>query len=105
MDMFCCYGPVVPNGYGACYNPQANHIVFCVSSFRESTETCSAVFTKALEQGLLEIRDLCHRSGAAAAAAAAAPNTATPPTAATPPGSRGTGRSPATSQGGKASGK
>jgi hypothetical protein len=104
MDMFCCYGPVVPNGYGACYNPQANHIVFCVSSFRESTETCSAVFTKALEQGLLEIRDLCHRSGAAAAAAAA-PNTATPPTTATPPGSRGTGRSPATSQGGKASGK
>ncbi|XP_056433571.1 choline O-acetyltransferase-like [Gadus chalcogrammus] len=69
MEMFCCYGPVVPNGYGACYNPQANHIVFCVSSFRESTETCSAVFTKALEQGLLEIRDLCHRSGAAAAAA------------------------------------
>uniref|UniRef100_A0A8C5BI12 Choline O-acetyltransferase n=1 Tax=Gadus morhua TaxID=8049 RepID=A0A8C5BI12_GADMO len=63
MEMFCCYGPVVPNGYGACYNPQANHIVFCVSSFRESTETCSAVFTKALEQGLLEIRDLCHRSG------------------------------------------
>ncbi|CAL8379918.1 unnamed protein product [Gadus morhua 'NCC'] len=104
MDMFCCYGPVVPNGYGACYNPQANHIVFCVSSFRESTETCSAVFTKALEQGLLEIRDLCHRSGAAAAAAAA-PNTATPPTTANPPGSRGTGRSPATSQGGKASGK
>ncbi|KAI1886867.1 hypothetical protein AGOR_G00200210 [Albula goreensis] len=43
VEMFCCYGPVVPNGYGACYNPQADHIIFCVSSFRESTETCSAV--------------------------------------------------------------
>uniref|UniRef100_A0A667XV44 Choline O-acetyltransferase n=1 Tax=Myripristis murdjan TaxID=586833 RepID=A0A667XV44_9TELE len=58
LEMFCCYGPVVPNGYGACYNPQADHIIFCVSSFRESTETSSAVFVKALEEGLLEIRDL-----------------------------------------------
>uniref|UniRef100_UPI003AAEC557 choline O-acetyltransferase-like n=1 Tax=Centroberyx gerrardi TaxID=166262 RepID=UPI003AAEC557 len=66
VEMFCCYGPVVPNGYGACYNPQADHILFCVSSFRESTETSSAVFAKALEEGLLEIRDLCNRSGAAA---------------------------------------
>uniref|UniRef100_A0A667XLQ8 Choline O-acetyltransferase n=1 Tax=Myripristis murdjan TaxID=586833 RepID=A0A667XLQ8_9TELE len=66
LEMFCCYGPVVPNGYGACYNPQADHIIFCVSSFRESTETSSAVFVKALEEGLLEIRDLCNRSSAAA---------------------------------------
>ncbi|CAL8304259.1 unnamed protein product [Lota lota] len=100
MEMFCCYGPVVPNGYGACYNPQANHIVFCVSSFRESTETCSAVFTKALEQGLLEIRGLCHRSAAAAAASKA-------PTApiTTPMVSKGSGGSQATDQVGKASGK
>uniref|UniRef100_A0A667X5K1 Choline O-acetyltransferase n=1 Tax=Myripristis murdjan TaxID=586833 RepID=A0A667X5K1_9TELE len=52
LEMFCCYGPVVPNGYGACYNPQADHIIFCVSSFRESTETSSAVFVKALEEAL-----------------------------------------------------
>uniref|UniRef100_A0A7N8WNN5 Choline O-acetyltransferase n=1 Tax=Mastacembelus armatus TaxID=205130 RepID=A0A7N8WNN5_9TELE len=39
MEMFCCYGPVVPNGYGACYNPQSDHIIFCVSSFWENTET------------------------------------------------------------------
>nr|XP_057918177.1 choline O-acetyltransferase-like [Doryrhamphus excisus] len=59
LEMFCCYGPVVPNGYGACYNPQPDHIVFCVSSFWESTQTSSAVFVKALNEGLLEIRDLC----------------------------------------------
>ncbi|KAI3364795.1 hypothetical protein L3Q82_000989 [Scortum barcoo] len=54
VEMFCCYGPVVPNGYGACYNPQSDHILFCVSSFWENTETSSAVFVKALNEGLLE---------------------------------------------------
>uniref|UniRef100_A0A665WUN5 Choline O-acetyltransferase n=1 Tax=Echeneis naucrates TaxID=173247 RepID=A0A665WUN5_ECHNA len=62
VEMFCCYGPVVPNGYGVCYNPQPDHIIFCVSSFWENTETSSAVFVKALNEGLLEIRDLCNRS-------------------------------------------
>ncbi|XP_036936332.1 choline O-acetyltransferase-like [Acanthopagrus latus] len=66
VEMFCCYGPVVPNGYGACYNPQSDHIIFCVSSFWENTETSSAVFVKALNEGLQEIRDLCNRSSAAA---------------------------------------
>ncbi|KAM4715962.1 choline O-acetyltransferase b isoform 1-T3 [Anableps anableps] len=65
VEMFCCYGPVVPNGYGSCYNPQPHHIVFSVSSFWENTETSSAVFVKALNEGLLEIRDLCNRSAAA----------------------------------------
>ncbi|KAM6897401.1 choline O-acetyltransferase b [Xenentodon cancila] len=70
VEMFCCYGPVVPNGYGACYNPQSGHIIFCVSSFWEKTKTSSAVFVTALNEGLLEIRDLCNRSSAAATRAA-----------------------------------
>ncbi|KAM7385550.1 hypothetical protein PAMP_001631 [Pampus punctatissimus] len=61
VEMFCCYGPVVPNGYGACYNPQSDHIIFCVSSFRESPQTCSAEFVKCLVQGLLDMRDLCKK--------------------------------------------
>uniref|UniRef100_A0A3B5LJS2 Choline O-acetyltransferase n=1 Tax=Xiphophorus couchianus TaxID=32473 RepID=A0A3B5LJS2_9TELE len=65
VEMFCCYGPVVPNGYGTCYNPQPHHIVFSVASFWENTETSSAVFVKALNEGLLEIRDLCNRSATA----------------------------------------
>ncbi|XP_028279393.1 choline O-acetyltransferase [Parambassis ranga] len=60
VEMFCCYGPVVPNGYGACYNPQSDHIIFSVSSFRESPQTCSADFVKCLVQGLLDMRDLCN---------------------------------------------
>uniref|UniRef100_A0A3B4ZGU5 Choline O-acetyltransferase n=1 Tax=Stegastes partitus TaxID=144197 RepID=A0A3B4ZGU5_9TELE len=61
VEMFCCYGPVVPNGYGACYNPQSDHIIFSVSSFRESPQTCSAEFVKSLVQGLLDLRDLCSK--------------------------------------------
>ncbi|KAM8837497.1 choline O-acetyltransferase b [Spinachia spinachia] len=66
VEMFCCYGPVVPNGYAACYNPQSDHIIFCVASFWENTQTSSAVFVKALNESLEEIRDACDASGAAA---------------------------------------
>ncbi|XP_068807328.1 choline O-acetyltransferase [Struthio camelus] len=61
MEMFCCYGPVVPNGYGACYNPQPEHILFCISSFKDCKETSSDTFAKAVEESLLEIRDLCSK--------------------------------------------
>ncbi|XP_057277554.1 choline O-acetyltransferase [Pezoporus wallicus] len=61
MEMFCCYGPVVPNGYGACYNPQPEHILFCISSFKDCKETSSDMFAKAVEESLLEVRDLCHK--------------------------------------------
>uniref|UniRef100_A0A3Q0SS72 Choline O-acetyltransferase n=1 Tax=Amphilophus citrinellus TaxID=61819 RepID=A0A3Q0SS72_AMPCI len=64
VEMFCCYGPVVPNGYGACYNPQSDHIIFSVSSFRESQQTCSAEFVKCLVQGLWDMRDLCNKCNA-----------------------------------------
>lgn len=70
MEMFCCYGPVVSNGYGACYNPQPDHILFSVSSFWESTATSSAVFVKVLNEALLEIRHLCNSLNGAAAKAA-----------------------------------
>lgn len=59
--MFCCYGPVLPNGYGVCYNPQSDYITFSVSSFHESPQTSSAEFVKSLVQGLLDMRDLCNK--------------------------------------------
>ncbi|KAK2852630.1 hypothetical protein Q7C36_007831 [Tachysurus vachellii] len=60
VEMFCCYGPVVLNGYGACYNPQSDHIIFCVSSFHDSPETSSDMFVKALVECLGEMQDLCN---------------------------------------------
>ncbi|XP_063814932.1 choline O-acetyltransferase [Pseudophryne corroboree] len=59
MEMFCCYGPVVPNGYGACYNPQPEHMLFCISSFSDCKETSSAMFAKAVEDSLSAMGDLC----------------------------------------------
>nr|XP_006630421.1 PREDICTED: choline O-acetyltransferase [Lepisosteus oculatus] len=66
VQMFCCYGPVVPNGYGVCYNPQSDHIIFCVSSFKDCKETCSTKFVRALEESLVEVRDLCSKYNKAA---------------------------------------
>ncbi|KAL4641018.1 choline O-acetyltransferase [Arapaima gigas] len=65
-EMFCCYGPVVPNGYGVCYNPQSDCIIFSVSSFQDSKETCSSKLVEALETCLLEIRNLCYECSTAA---------------------------------------
>ncbi|XP_040176665.1 choline O-acetyltransferase [Rana temporaria] len=64
MEMFCCYGPVVPNGYGACYNPQPENILFCISSFRDCKETSSTMFAKALEESLTDMGDLCLKYNA-----------------------------------------
>ncbi|OCT72032.1 hypothetical protein XELAEV_18035016mg [Xenopus laevis] len=61
MEMFCCYGPVVPNGYGCCYNPQPEHILFCVSSFNDCKDTSSTKFATAVEESLLAIGDLCFK--------------------------------------------
>lgn len=53
------YGPVVSNGYGASYNPQADRIIFCISSFRSSTTTDSKTFSETLEAILLDMANLC----------------------------------------------
>ncbi|KAM4852547.1 choline O-acetyltransferase [Thomomys bottae] len=59
MEMFCCYGPVVPNGYGACYNPQPETILFCISSFHSCKETSSMKFAEAMGASLIDMKDLC----------------------------------------------
>lgn len=53
------YGPVVPNGYGASYNPQANRIQFCLSAFNACSKTSAQTFGETLESVLLEMRELC----------------------------------------------
>lgn len=66
MEMFCCYGPVVPDGYGTCYNPQPESILFCISSFHSCRETSSTKFAKAVEESLLEMGSLCSPPPSAA---------------------------------------
>lgn len=53
------YGAVVPDGYGCSYNPRADSIVFCVSSFHDCPETSSSRFASTLQECLLEMQQLC----------------------------------------------
>ena len=58
METFMLYGPVVPDGYGVCYNPQKDQIIICVTSFTSCEETKSECFAANLEKSLLEMRDM-----------------------------------------------
>uniref|UniRef100_A0A0X3P6D9 Choline O-acetyltransferase n=1 Tax=Schistocephalus solidus TaxID=70667 RepID=A0A0X3P6D9_SCHSO len=58
MDTFMCYGAVVPDGYGAAYNPHANYIVTVVTCWKDDKETSAEKFSALLEASLLEMHDL-----------------------------------------------
>ncbi|KAL4240511.1 hypothetical protein ACF0H5_001302 [Mactra antiquata] len=62
MDTFMCYGPVVPNGYGVCYNPHPNKIIVCISAFKSDEETQSDYFAYTLEGSLLQMQELCRKT-------------------------------------------
>lgn len=53
-----CFGPVVPDGYGVCYNPMETQIIYSVSSFLSHPKTRSKDFGDAIAQALLDIHQL-----------------------------------------------
>ncbi|XP_069465319.1 carnitine O-acetyltransferase isoform X2 [Ambystoma mexicanum] len=57
-DCVMCFGPVVPDGYGVCYNPMEDHINFSVSAFNSCAETNAARMAHYLEVALLDIQRL-----------------------------------------------
>ncbi|KAJ6654630.1 hypothetical protein lerEdw1_006783 [Lerista edwardsae] len=57
-DCVMCFGPVVPDGYGICYNPMAEHINFAVSAFNSCSDTNAARMAHYLEKALLDMRHL-----------------------------------------------
>lgn len=52
------FGPVVPNGYGLCYNPQESQIIFGVSAFNCSPETDSNNMANSVRQSLTDMKNL-----------------------------------------------
>ncbi|KAK7112070.1 hypothetical protein V1264_011580 [Littorina saxatilis] len=58
-DSFMCYGPVVPDGYGTCYNPFPEHICVVVTSFYDCADTDSQMFAHSLESSFLQMREIC----------------------------------------------
>lgn len=61
--VFLCFGAVVEDGYGVCYNPQESQVIFCVSSFKHHHDTDSLLFGAKL---LESMRDM-HKVMAASA--------------------------------------
>ncbi|XP_039300487.1 choline O-acetyltransferase-like isoform X2 [Nilaparvata lugens] len=62
-DCVLGYGPVVPDGYGCCYNPWPNTITFCISAFHSSESTKSSLFAQNLEDSLLAMQELLQSGG------------------------------------------
>ncbi|KAK3881695.1 hypothetical protein Pcinc_013879, partial [Petrolisthes cinctipes] len=56
-EAFMCFGPLVPDGYGCCYNPRDTEIFFGTSAFNSSPETDSATFRQSLEQSLMDMHN------------------------------------------------
>lgn len=61
-DCVMCFGPVVPNGYGVCYNPMDDHINFAVSSFNTCKETSATHFAQTIKDALLDMRTLLEQT-------------------------------------------
>ncbi|XP_043218584.1 carnitine O-acetyltransferase-like [Amphibalanus amphitrite] len=59
-DAFMCYGPLVPDGYGCCYNPRDTQINFGTSACNSSPATVAADFRGALENSLNDMFNLLH---------------------------------------------
>ncbi|GCB65549.1 hypothetical protein scyTo_0009968 [Scyliorhinus torazame] len=57
-DCLLCFGPVVPDGYGVCYNPMDAHINFAVSAYNSCAETNAAKLAHYLEQALVDMSEL-----------------------------------------------
>ncbi|CAO2598112.1 Carnitine O-acetyltransferase [Lemmus lemmus] len=57
-DCVMFFGPVVPDGYGVCYNPMEAHINFSVSAYNSCAETNAARMAHYLEKALLDMRSL-----------------------------------------------
>ena len=61
--MILCFGAVVPDGYGVCYNPQENNIIFSISSFHSCPDTDSLLFVIKLKESLKEMKETILKAG------------------------------------------
>lgn len=59
---FMCYGPLVPDGYGCCYNPRDNYINFAVSAFVSHPDTSATKFRESLENSLTDMHNVLAKA-------------------------------------------
>ncbi|XP_026867113.2 carnitine O-acetyltransferase isoform X1 [Electrophorus electricus] len=61
-DCVMCIGPMVPDGYGICYNPMGDHINFAVTAFNSCEETNAARLSRFLKEALLDLKSLVEQT-------------------------------------------
>lgn len=57
-DLSMAFGPAVRNGYGVCYNPKSDHILFSVASWKTIPEYSVKIFHKELFKALTSMKDI-----------------------------------------------
>ena len=60
------FAPVVPDGYGICYNPMPDNINVCVSAWNSSPETDSKRMMESVRQAFMEGQEVLVRGSAKA---------------------------------------
>ncbi|MED6286603.1 hypothetical protein CHARACLAT_007749 [Characodon lateralis] len=63
-DCVMCFGPMVPDGYGVCYNPMDEHINIAITAFNSCEDTNAANFAEAVKKALLDMRALLTETSA-----------------------------------------
>lgn len=58
-----CYGPAVDDGYGLCYNPRDDDMLFAISAFNSCPDTCSKVMAQQMTEALEAMYSLLLRVG------------------------------------------
>uniref|UniRef100_A0A8C9XQZ4 Carnitine O-acetyltransferase b n=1 Tax=Sander lucioperca TaxID=283035 RepID=A0A8C9XQZ4_SANLU len=57
-DSVMCFGPLVPDGYAICYNPQADHVHFSITAFNCCEETHAETLALTLKDTLCQLQEL-----------------------------------------------
>ena len=57
-EAFVCFGPLVMDGYGICYNIRERDLLFGISCMNSHPETDSLKFKQLLAESLTEMHDL-----------------------------------------------
>ncbi|TNN61848.1 Carnitine O-acetyltransferase [Liparis tanakae] len=57
-DSVMCFGPLVPDGYAICYNPQADHVHFSITAFNCCEETNAETLALTLKDTLCQLQEL-----------------------------------------------
>ncbi|XP_062855357.1 carnitine O-acetyltransferase-like [Trichomycterus rosablanca] len=61
-DCYMCIGPMVPDGYGVCYNPMDDHINVAVTAFNSCEDTNATKLACFLEDALLDMKALLEQT-------------------------------------------